>query len=118
MKKQKSAKGVAFKKRLVDAGYKQAEFARVYGLKNSQALTNWFNRGVPTEEAVAVASILGCDPDEISDIKVSAPSTADSGEIEVKAIKNRLRDKISNVKDLKYLRMIEAVIDSAGNTGQ
>ena len=114
MTKTKADKGAAFKRKLTEAGYRPAEFARLCKVL-PQNLNNWFARGVPAENAISVADFLGCEPDEISDIKTAVNPLGDSEEIEARAIKRRLRDKISSVDDLKYLKMIEAVIDSAGH---
>lgn len=72
MKKNQSDKGAAFVYYRKRSGLSGPQIAERLGLNNVQNLTHWGNRGVPAKKAVQVAALLGCRPDEISDIAIDA----------------------------------------------
>lgn len=108
MKKKQNPKGARFAALLRASPYKSNEFAALLGYSIPQNMTNWKVRGVPASHAIVAAEILGCKPNEISDIAENPK--ADPASVEINRLKNEIKigidQVLSQTNQLNKLKMI------------
>ena len=94
-------RGREFKRRLSISTYKKNEFAELMGFDNPQNVTHWYKRGVPAKYATKVSALLGCEPEEISDLQPAQP------------ISPSVADEITEREKREIRRMVNDILDAA-----
>lgn len=106
-KKMRNKKGEAFEKFCERSPLSFAQIARDMGVP-PQRITHWRNRGVPSKHAIKAAALLGCMPEEISEIAMGNMVAEDYTGYAVKRRETRevVLDIIDSVDDPRALEFI------------